>query len=165
MRAGSKHGTLAERQLRSVGDDLDWTEQLVSPGGCRGPVGRRLESFFVLADERDVVRLRTNYRSENVYLYRLDVPPEGARLLLGAYLDVINGLRERPEWYNALTHNCTTTIQGLTRSHINDRARAAGDDPRFSVRIRDGLARMSLASGPRRGDKVNSALQRRRRPR
>ena len=30
------------------------------------------------------------------------------------------------------------------RSHINARAKAANDDPRFSVRIRDGLPRMGL---------------------
>ena len=35
-----------------------------------------------------------------------------------------------------------TVLRG--RSHINERAKAANDDPRFSVRIRDGLPRMSL---------------------
>ena len=33
------------------------------------------------------------------------------------------------------------------RSHINGRAKAAGDDPRFSIRIREGLPRMSLDGG------------------
>jgi hypothetical protein len=41
---------------------------------------------YVVADERDVVRLRTNYRGEDVYVYRLDAPPAGARLLLLRYL-------------------------------------------------------------------------------
>src|SRR5262245_7330927 len=144
---------------------------------------RQYELIYVVADERDVVRLRTNYRGEDVYVYRLDAPPVYAGRLLVRYLDAINHLRERPQWYNALTHNCTTTIQTLAgpyerrswwswklflngyldelayeigaldrslpfpvlkaRSHINARARAAGDDPRFSVRIREGLPRMS----------------------
>ena len=103
-------------------------------------------------------------------------------LLLG-YLDAVNRLHNRPQWYNALTHNCTTTIQHLARpyerrsrwswklfltsyldelgyqngaldqsmpfselkarSHTNERARSAGGDPRFSVRSRAGLPRMS----------------------
>ncbi|HXV37797.1 MAG TPA: DUF4105 domain-containing protein, partial [Myxococcota bacterium] len=74
---------------------------------------RQYELFYVVADERDVVRLRTNFRGEDVYVYRLDAPPEGARLLLLNYLEAINRLHERPQWYNALTDNCTTTIQRL----------------------------------------------------
>ena len=31
--------------------------------------------------------------------------------------------------------------------HINERVKAANDDPRFSVRIREGLPRMSLERG------------------
>jgi len=34
------------------------------------------------------------------------------------------------------------------RSHVNDRAKAAGGDPRFSLRIRAGLPRMSESPGP-----------------
>jgi hypothetical protein len=78
---------------------------------------RQYELVYIVADERDVVRLRTNYRDEEVYVYRLDVPPEGPRLLLQSYLDAINGLYERPQWYNALTDNCTTTIQHLAAKH------------------------------------------------
>jgi hypothetical protein len=32
---------------------------------------RQYPIYYVVADERDVIRLRTNYRGENVYLYRL----------------------------------------------------------------------------------------------
>ena len=74
---------------------------------------RQYELVFVVADERDVVRLRTNVRGEDVHIYRLDVPPEDARRLLLRYLQEINQLREYPEWYNALTDNCTTAIQRL----------------------------------------------------
>ena len=148
---------------------------------------RQYELTFIVADERDVVRLCTNFRGEDVYVYRLDVPPAGARLLLLRYLQEVNQLRKRPQWYNALTENCTTAIQRLARSgerrswwswklflngrfdelaydigaidrslpfavlkaksHVNERAKAAADDPRFSVRIREGLPRMSLDLG------------------
>jgi hypothetical protein len=145
---------------------------------------RQFELFYVVADERDVVRLRTNYRGEDVRVYRLDASPADAGRLLVRYLQAINQLREQPQWYNALTDNCTTAIQRLAgpgehrswwswklflngyldelaydigaldrslpfpelkaRSRVNERAKAADDDPRFSVLIRDGLPRMSL---------------------
>jgi hypothetical protein len=77
---------------------------------------RQYEFVFVVADERDVVRLRTNFRGEDVYVYRLDVSPADARVLLLRYLEEVNHLREQPQWYNALTGNCTTAIQRLARS-------------------------------------------------
>jgi hypothetical protein len=36
------------------------------------------------------------------------------------------------------------------KSHVNDRAKAAHDDPRFSVRIREGLPRMAPTAAGRR---------------
>ena len=76
---------------------------------------RQYELYYVVADERDVIRLRTNYRGERVYLYRLKVRPEFARALLLDYLAEVNRLAGRPRWYNALTHNCTTVIQHHVR--------------------------------------------------
>ncbi|HEY2386342.1 MAG TPA: DUF4105 domain-containing protein [Candidatus Binatia bacterium] len=76
---------------------------------------RQYELYYVVADERDVIRLRTNYRHETVHLYQLRTPIERARKLLLNYIDSINGLVKQPEWYNAATTNCTTTI----RTHVN----------------------------------------------
>jgi hypothetical protein len=73
---------------------------------------RQYELTYVLADERDVVRLRTNYRKEDVHLYRLNLPPKFIRQVFLDYLARVNRLRERAEWYNALTDNCTTAIRG-----------------------------------------------------
>jgi hypothetical protein len=72
---------------------------------------RQYELYYVVADERDVVRLRTNHRGEQVFLYRLRATPERARAALRSYLEEVNRLVERPRWYNAFTHNCTTTIR------------------------------------------------------
>jgi hypothetical protein len=72
---------------------------------------RQYEVYYGVADERDVVRLRTNYRGERVYLYRLRIPPERGRALLLDFLQELNRLAAQPRWYNALTHNCTTTIR------------------------------------------------------
>ena len=47
---------------------------------------RQFELYYVVADERDVVRLRTNYRGERVYLYRMNISPRVARALLLDYM-------------------------------------------------------------------------------
>lgn len=75
---------------------------------------RQYELTYVVADERDLVRLRTNYRNEDVYLYHLKAKPEIIRKVFLSYLREVNRLKERPEWYNALTSNCTTDIRGHT---------------------------------------------------
>ena len=81
---------------------------------------RQFELVYVLADERDVVRLRTSYRGERVLLYRLATPPGHARALLEQYLSEANDLARRPAWYNAFTENCTTTIWRNVRALAPD---------------------------------------------
>ena len=72
---------------------------------------KQYELTYVAADERDIIRLRTNYRKgENVYLYRLNASPEFIRQVFLDYLQSVNSLKEKPQWYNALTANCTTDI-------------------------------------------------------
>jgi Domain of unknown function (DUF4105) len=72
---------------------------------------RQYELIFIVADERDVIRLRTNYRkAEEVYMYRTNVPVHIARKLFLTYIAYLNRLNDHPEWYNAVTKNCTTTI-------------------------------------------------------
>lgn len=75
---------------------------------------KQYELYYVAADERDVIRVRTNQRGEHVYLYRLRVPRERARAILLDYVESMNALAATPAWYNAATHNCTTTI----RTHV-----------------------------------------------
>jgi hypothetical protein len=72
---------------------------------------RQFEIYYVVADERDLVGQRTGYRGEDVYLYRLTTSVPDARALLIDYLEEVNRLAQQPQWYNALTHNCTTTIR------------------------------------------------------
>jgi drug/metabolite transporter superfamily protein YnfA len=74
---------------------------------------KQYELHYVVADERDVIRLRTNYRNnppEQSYLYRLQVPVENVRQLFLEYLATLNALKHQPRWYNTLTTNCTTAI-------------------------------------------------------
>ena len=79
---------------------------------------REYEQYYVVADERDVIRLRTNYRQdppEDVYVYPLQGDLDNGRRLFLEYMKRINSLRERPEFYNTLTSNCTTSIWMNTR--------------------------------------------------
>lgn len=71
---------------------------------------KQFEIYYVVADERDVIRLRTNYRNEHVYLYPLRTPIERARRILMDYVESINALDTQADFYNAATANCTTTI-------------------------------------------------------
>jgi len=76
-----------------------------------GGLYRQFELIYVVADERDVIRLRTNYRKEDVYLYRTTVSPAQARERFLEYIGSLNALRNTPRWYNAVTTNCTTSIR------------------------------------------------------
>src|SRR5262249_55791757 len=67
--------------------------------------------YYVVARERDVIGVRDIHRGEHTWLYRLSAPPAVARALLMSYVEEINSLAERPEWYNAFTGNCTTSIR------------------------------------------------------
>src|SRR5881394_2518688 len=78
---------------------------------------KQFELTYVVADERDLVRLRTNYRGEQVHLYRLNTPPEIIRKVFLDYFKQVNSLKTHPEWYNALTGNCTSNIRGHTKPY------------------------------------------------
>lgn len=79
---------------------------------------KRYELIYVVGDERDLIRVRTNYRQdppEDVYLYRVKAPVENVRRLFLEYVRAINALRAAPRFYDTLTTNCTTTIVLHTR--------------------------------------------------
>jgi hypothetical protein len=83
---------------------------------------KQYELIYVVGDERDLIRVRTNYRrpEEQVYLYRTRARPEAARRLFLEYVGKINRLKEEPEFYNTLTTNCTTDVWFLVRA-LSDR--------------------------------------------
>jgi hypothetical protein len=58
-----------------------------------------------------LIRLRSNFRhGEEVDLYRTTATAEYSRQLFLQYLVRANQLHERPEWYNAVTSNCSTNV-------------------------------------------------------
>ena len=149
---------------------------------------KQYELIFIAGDERDLIRVRTDYRKppEDVYLYRSRMTPENPRKFFMEYVRQINSMKENPEWYNTLTTNCTTDVVRLIRayggqarynwkvllsgyapqyayengsidtripfeelrklSYINPQARAVGDDPEFSRKIRGSLPRPQAKS-------------------
>jgi hypothetical protein len=93
---------------------------------CRPELGERFnplaslfkqfELIYVVGDERDLMRVCTDHRGEEVFLYRVRATPEGARRLFGVYLDRVNELAGRPEWYHLLKNNCTLNIECSARA-------------------------------------------------
>ncbi|MFT8891539.1 MAG: DUF4105 domain-containing protein [Acetobacter papayae] len=79
------------------------------------------ELFYVAADERDLIGVRTDIRREQVYIYRLQLSPAARERLLLSYLSELHMLTTHPRWYNTLTANCTTEI--LARSGASPRWR------------------------------------------
>ena len=90
---------------------------------------KQFELTYVVADERDLIRVRTDFRNprEDVYLFRTRMKPERLRQFFMEYIRKINALKERPEFYNTLTTNCTTNVV----KHV----RAFGIDLRYSWKV------------------------------
>ena len=78
---------------------------------------RQYELYYVVADERDVIRVRTTYRQpqEDVYIYRTRAPLKNIRRIFLDYVQTMNEMHRQPKFYNTLTTNCTTSILMHTR--------------------------------------------------
>jgi len=74
------------------------------------------ELIYILADESDVIRLRTNFRKEEVFLYPLRVSKENIRKIFDVIITRVNRLYQQPEFYNTLTQNCFTTLRSDLRT-------------------------------------------------
>lgn len=77
---------------------------------------RSYELILIAADERDVIRVRTNRRGEEVRRYRLDTTPTMRRSLIEQYVHEMNELAHRPRFYNTLFRNCTTEVVRILRA-------------------------------------------------
>jgi hypothetical protein len=86
-------------------------EQYSSVGGFF----RQFETILVAADERDIIRVRTNVRGEDDYLYPLRMDKPVMRSLFLSYVQAANTLTDTPEFYNTITSNCTTIVYRMAR--------------------------------------------------
>lgn len=87
------------------------------------------ELMYVIADERDVIKLRSNYRKDSVYVYPIKTTPDKVREL---FVDMVNraqDLSQNSEFYNTITNTCTTNIV----NHIE--TITPGKVPLFSLRV------------------------------
>jgi Domain of unknown function (DUF4105) len=76
---------------------------------------KEFELVVIAADERDIVRLRTNVRRERTYLFRLNLEPAVMRALFLAYVAEANALASEPRFYHTITGNCTTVLYRMLR--------------------------------------------------
>jgi hypothetical protein len=89
-------------------------ETRVARGQGYSPIAglyRQYELIYIAADEGDVVRLRTNFKHEEIYLYRILMPQSEVQSRFLEYIDRLNQLHLHPAWYNEITENCTTAIR------------------------------------------------------
>ncbi len=101
--AGDQHLAISIETRKEKGEDYSTVKGFF----------RQYELYYVVADERDVIGLRTNYRHnppEDVYVYRMKGPIENGRKLFLEYIAKVNALKDQPAFYNTLTTNCTTNI-------------------------------------------------------
>lgn len=75
----------------------------------------KYELMYVVADERDTIKLRSNYRKDLVYLYPINTTKEESVLLFLDMVNRVNNVNESPEFYNTVTNTCTTNIV----EHVN----------------------------------------------
>ncbi|MFA7669627.1 MAG: DUF4105 domain-containing protein [Burkholderiaceae bacterium] len=105
---------------------------------------KQFELSLVAADERDVLRVRTNARGEDVYLYRVAMGRDAARSLFLAYIGKAGALAAQPRFYHTVTANCTTIVYEMARRIVQGlpmdwRLLASGYLPEYLYRI-GGLA-------------------------
>ena len=73
------------------------------------------ELMYVIADEKDVIKLRSNYRKDLVYVYPAKTTKEKVQKLFLSMIERANRLKENPEFYNTVLNTCTTNIA----KHVN----------------------------------------------
>lgn len=77
---------------------------------------KQYELMYVVADEQDVIKLRTNHRKDIVYMYPTKIDHLHAKQLFLSMIQRVNELYDRPEFYNLITNTCTTNIV----RHVNE---------------------------------------------
>ncbi len=77
--------------------------------------------IYILADEEDLFALRTNYRKEDMYLYRINIGRESLKKAFLGFAEKINSLHERPRYYHTVTANCTTELVDTFKSYLGVR--------------------------------------------
>lgn len=125
---------------------------------------KEFELSIIAADERDVIRVRTNVRNEDAYLYRVGLPPTAIRTLFVGYIAEANALVTAPRFYNTITVNCTTLVYHMMQRIVgylplNYRLILSGYLPEYVYRVGGLDSRFSLAELRARGRITDRARQ------
>ena len=80
-----------------------------------GGLFNRNELMYVISDERDIIKLRSNYRNNKVYVYPVKVSKEKIQDLFVDMVKRAKKLKEKPEFFNTVLSACTTNIV----DHVN----------------------------------------------
>ena len=116
--------------------------------GLRG-LFKQYELIYVLGDERDLLRLRTNFRKEEVFLYPTTVEKEKVRKLFQVIIERVNNISSKPEFYNTLTQSCLSSL-------ISDFKKVLAPKSFFDVRrIQNGYSDAMLFENGWIGSKLN----------
>jgi hypothetical protein len=125
---------------------------------------KEFELSILAADERDVIRVRTNVRGEDDYLYRIRMPVEDIRALFLSYIGQANALVKQPRFYNTITVNCTTLVYQMMQHIVgylpmDYRLLLSGYIPGYVYRVGGLDDRFSLAELRARGRITERAKQ------
>lgn len=96
-----QHVAVSVEIRKEVGESFDAIKGLL----------RQYEIVYMVGDERDLIRLRSNYRRDTVIMYPLDIPAENLPKFFVSVMQRAQKLSVEPEWYNTITNTCTTAIQ------------------------------------------------------
>jgi Domain of unknown function (DUF4105) len=74
------------------------------------------ELMYCLGDERDYILRRSVYSEHDLYMYPLITPPHEVRAILEHVFTTVNGLVERPRFYNSVRDNCTSALRDIANT-------------------------------------------------
>ena len=77
---------------------------------------KQYELIWVVGSERDLIRLRTEVRDVEVFLYPIRAEPQQIQNVFLASLARVNEIAREPEFYDLLTNNCTTNIVDMVNN-------------------------------------------------
>lgn len=124
---------------------------------------KEFELSIIASDERDVVRVRSNVRNEDLWLYRINLSPADARELFRSFVLQANQLAEHPRFYHTVTGNCTTIVYSMMKKIVeglplDHRLLLTGHLPAYVHEVGGMMPGLSLEEAQRRGRITQRAL-------
>jgi uncharacterized protein DUF4105 len=71
---------------------------------------RQYELIYVVAEESDLIQLRTNHWLDEVYLYRLNLTASESQEIFLDVMGRVDALADQPEFYHTISNNCSLNL-------------------------------------------------------